>query len=186
MDTGIVSMRYAKALMGFAEAKGVEKGLYDEISVLARSLASSSELKAAIANPVISADKKYYLMCAATAGSGKVSDELSRFFRLVLKQRRESFLQFICLSYLDLYRTKEGIGVGRLITAVPVDAKTEERIRTSSGATMHVKMELTTEVDPSLEGGFIFDYNGVRLDASVATQLKRLKQQLIEKNRRIV
>jgi F-type H+-transporting ATPase subunit delta len=51
---------------------------------------------------------------------------------------------------------------------------------------MHVKMELTTEVDPSLEGGFIFDYNGVRLDASVATQLKRLKQQLIEKNRRIV
>jgi F-type H+-transporting ATPase subunit delta len=87
---------------------------------------------------------------------------------------------------MDLYRAKEKIGVGRLITAVPVDSETEERIRNATGKAMQVRMELSTEVDPSIDGGFIFDYNGYRLDACVATQLKRLKQQLIEKNRRIV
>ncbi len=179
-------MRYARALMAFAEGRKAETKLYGEVGVLSRNLASNSDLRAAIANPVVPADDKYALMCAATAGDGKVSEELSRFFRLVLKERRESFLQFISLSFLDLYRAKEKIGVGRLITAVPVDARTEEHIRTSSGHAMHVTMELTTEVDPSIEGGFIFDYNGMRLDASVATQLRLLKQQLIEKNRRIV
>ena len=34
-------------------------------------------------------------------------------------------------------------------------------------------MELQTDVDPSIEGGFIFDINDFRLDASIATQLKR-------------
>jgi F-type H+-transporting ATPase subunit delta len=47
-------------------------------------------------------------------------------------------------------------------------------------------MELQTEVDPSIEGGFIFDINDFRLDASIATQLKKVKQQFIDKNRRIV
>ena len=42
------------------------------------------------------------------------------------------------------------------------------------------------KVDPSIEGGFIFDINDFRLDASIATQLKRVKQQFIDKNRRIV
>jgi F-type H+-transporting ATPase subunit delta len=164
----------------------VEKPLYDEVSTLAHSLASLPDLKLALANPVLSADEKYMLICAATTGGQTVSEELSRFIRLVLKQGREPFLQFICLSFMDLYRAKEKIGVGRLITAVPVDSETEERIRNATGKAMQVRMELSTEVDPSIDGGFIFDYNGYRLDACVATQLKRLKQQLIEKNRRIV
>jgi len=104
----------------------------------------------------------------------------------VLKNNREQFLQFICLSFLDLYRKLKHIGVGKLITAVPVDKETEERIRNSAGAILHAQMELETVVDPSIEGGFVFDINDYRLDASIATQLKRVKQQFIDKNRRIV
>jgi F-type H+-transporting ATPase subunit delta len=37
-----------------------------------------------------------------------------------------------------------------------------------------------------LEGGFIFEIGTYRLDASVASQIRRVKQQFIEKNRRIV
>ena len=42
------------------------------------------------------------------------------------------------------------------------------------------------DANPSIEGGFIFDINDFRLDASIATQLKKVKQQFIDKNRRIV
>ena len=88
--------------------------------------------------------------------------------------------------YLDLYRKLKHIGVGKLITAVPVDQQTEERIRQAAAHILHATMQLETEVDPSIEGGFVFDINDYRLDASVATQLKRVKQQFIDKNRRIV
>ena len=41
-------------------------------------------------------------------------------------------------------------------------------------------------VDPSIIGGFIFEIDGLRLDASTAAQLKSVRRQFIEKNRRIV
>ena len=82
--------------------------------------------------------------------------------------------------------TVEHIGVGKLITAVPVSQEVRERIHDSASSLLHASMELQTEVDPSIEGGFIFDINDFRLDASIATQLKKVKQQFIDKNRRIV
>ena len=119
-------------------------------------------------------------------GDAPVGQEFSRFITLVLKNRRESLLRYICLNFLDLYRKSRHIGVGRLITAVPVSREAEERIRNSAASLLHAGMELQTEVDPSIEGGFIFDINDFRLDASIATQLRKMKRQFIDKNRRIV
>lgn len=186
MDIGIVSMRYAKALIEYAKEQHAEDQLYEEAGMLSRSLTRFPALKDALTNPVLTVKEKYSLVCTATAGNQEVSQVFSRFITLVLKNHREQFLQFICLSYLDLYRKLKHIGVGRLITAVPVDKATEERIRQSAGSVLHARMELETIVDPSIEGGFIFDINDYRLDASIVTQLKRVKQQFIEKNRRIV
>ena len=70
--------------------------------------------------------------------------------------------------------------------AVPVNKDTENRSRSAAVLILHAQMELETVIYPSIEGGFIFDVNDYRLDASVATQLKRVKQQFIDKNRRIV
>lgn len=70
---------------------------------------------------------------------------------LVLKNRRENFLQYICLSFLDLYRKDKHIGVGKLITAVPVSQEVRERIHDSASSLLHASMELQTEVDPPLK-----------------------------------
>lgn len=54
--------------------------------------------------------------------------------------------------YLDLYRKLKHIGVGKLITAVPVDKETENRIRSAAAHILHAQMELDTVIDPSIEG----------------------------------
>ena len=178
MDIGIVSMRYAKALMEYAKSTGTEDRLYTEMRTLSRSFEKHPDLRAA--------QEKFSVICTAAVGDATAGHELSRFFTLILKNRREAFLQYICLSYLDLYRKSRHIGVAKLTTAVPVSREIWERIRNSASHLLHAKMELQTDVDPSIEGGFIFDINDFRLDASIATQLKRVKQQFIDKNRRIV
>lgn len=179
-------MRYAKALIEFAQEKGAEDKLYEEFVMLSHSFVKQPRLREALDTPILPTKDKLSVICTAAVGNQRASDEFVRFIRLVLQKRRESYLQFMALMYLDLYRKLKHIGVGRLTTAVPVNKATEERIRQSAGALLHAKMELTTVVDPNIEGGFIFDINDYRLDASIATQLKRVKQQFIEKNRRIV
>ena len=195
MDIGIVSMRYAKALMEYAKSMGAEDTLYKEFCMLDRSFRKHPDLRMALENPILTIREKLTLICTAAVGDAPALTisttiiarrEFARFMTLVLKNRRENFLQYICLSFLDLYRKDKHIGVGKLITAVPVSQEVRERIHDSASSLLHASMELQTEVDPSIEGGFIFDINDFRLDASIATQLKKVKQQFIDKNRRIV
>ena len=47
-------------------------------------------------------------------------------------------------------------------------------------------VEFNTKVDPDIMGGGILEIGYWRIDASIAGQLKRVKKQFIEKNRRIV
>ena len=184
MEVGVLSMRYAKAMIEYAQEKGVEDRLYNEFFTLSHSFRVQPGLREVLDNPVVSVKDKLALICTAADGNGESSREFVRFITLVLRNRREGYLQFISLMYLDLYRKLKHIGVGKLITAVPVDKETENRIRSAAAHILHAQMELDTVIDPSIEGGFIFDINDYRLDASIATQLKRVKQQFIDKNRK--
>ena len=128
---------------------------------------------------------KLKLICEA-AGGGQVSEELKRFVELVLEERREKFLQFMIMSYIDLYRKQKNISVGKITTVCPVAEEVVNRIRALVVEKTHGTVEFKTKIDPKLEGGFIFEIGTYRLDASVANQIKRVKQQFIAKNRRIV
>ena len=134
--------------------------------------------------PVMTRDDKQRVL--EQAAGGTITEQMRKFITLVLKEKREKFLMYINQSFIDLYRKQEKIRVGKLTTAVPIAPEEVERIRKivveSAGGTA----EFATKVDPSIEGGFIFEINTYRLNASVADQMRRIKQQLIEKNRRIV
>lgn len=187
MDVGVLSVRYAKALIGYAIEKKVEDTIYGECKSLAASFREETKLRIALDNPILTFEIKLNLIKAAASLEAQPSKEFVCFVNLVLNRHRESYLEFICLMYLDLYRKYKHIGVAKLITAVPVEAALEEKIRKTSQNVLHATaMELETVVNGDIQGGFIFDVNDYRLDASIATQLQHVKQQFIDKNRRIV
>ena len=189
-------MRYAKAWLAYTQHTGTEEMMYGLVKQLSGQLEASPRLRQALQSPVVRAEEKLQLLCTAatTATSNdqealtlKVNREFTRFLSLVMRNRREEYLRFICHTFLHLYRQAHHIGVGRLTTAVPVSAEVAERIRQKAATVIHAQqMQLITEVNPEIVGGFLFDINHYRLDASVATQLKQITQQFIDKNRRIV
>ena len=184
MNTGVVSRRYAKALLAYVKEAGTEDKVYEEARRLAASFAEVPGLRQAVDNPVLDARTKLGLLREGAGGKG-VSKELMRFFTLVLEERREKFLQFMMWSYIDLYREDKRIIIGRLTTAVPAP-KLAKRLEEASSRQTKGKVMIETKVDPSLLGGYVFEIAGRRMDASVANQLKRVEQQFIAKNRRIV
>lgn len=184
MNAGIISMRYAKALMNYAQENQMEDKVYKEMQILSKSFVEFSDLRVAIDNPMLQLGEKTSLI--RNAAGIKVSEEFSRFIELVLKERREKYLQSMSLMYIDLYRKLKNIAIGKLITAWPVSQEMEDRMKRMVVRRTHGTVEFEMKVDPSIEGGFIFEAGTYRLDASVATQFKRIKRQFIEKNRRIV
>lgn len=184
MYTGTISMRYAKALLAFANEAGVAATVYKETLTLWKSFREVPELRHTLDKPVMKREDKLAIL--VQAAGGKVTSEMQKFFALVLNERREKFLMYIVQSYINLYRKQEKIRVGKLTTAVPIAPEEVERIRKIVVDHAGGTAEFATKVDPSIEGGFIFEIYTYRLNASVADQMRRIKQQFIEKNRRIV
>lgn len=184
MNTGVVSVRYAKALLAYAKAQKVEDQIYEEIKTLVAHYVDVPELRRAIENPVLDIERKYELLREASGGKN-VSEELMRFFSLVLDERREKFLQFMSWSYIDLYREDKKILMGKLTTAVP-SKRLEKHLVELVGSHTNRAVEMETHIDPNIIGGYVIELSGYRLDASVVNQLKRVKQQFIARNRRIV
>lgn len=184
MNTGAISMRYARALLMFANEAGVAAKVYQEALTLHKSFLQVAELRRAMELPVISRSDKIRVL--VQAAGGEITMQMKKFLELVLNEKREKFLIGINQAFIDLYRKQEKIRVGKLTTAVPIAPEEVDRIRQivvqSAGGTV----EFATKVDPSIEGGFIFEINTYRLNASVADQMRRIKQQFIDKNRRIV
>ena len=98
-------MRYAKAMIEYAQEKGVEDRLYNEFFTLSHSFRVQPGLREVLDNPVVSVKDKLALICTAADGNGESSREFVRFITLVLRNRREGYLQFISLMYLCLLYT---------------------------------------------------------------------------------
>ena len=187
MHLGSPSIRYAKALMEYALERNTENILYEEFSILAYILKTNRDLREVLENPLISKDKKLKLICVAVAGNNSPSEDFIRSMNLVLNQKREPYLLSISLMYLDLYRQYKNIVLVKVITAISIGTEIVEKIRTQLIKELETQIMMEQIVDPSIQGGFILDLNNnYRFDASVSTQLKKIRKQLIESDAKIV
>ena len=176
MDIGVISVRYARALLKSATDAKIEDAVYMEMQQLAKSYADVSQLRFTIDNPMLSKDDKEKLLL--TAAGKKPSPLTKTFIQLVLKEDRESVMQFIANSYVTLYRQQKNVIRGRLITAAAVTPATEQKMRRMVESKTNGTVEFETEVNPDIIGGFILEYDTYRLDASVKTKLNSILNQL--------
>ena len=172
MDIGVISVRYARALLKSATEAKIEETVYTEMQTLAKSYAEVPQLRQTIDNPMLSKDSKQELLLTAV---GKKPSELTKaFISLVLKEDRENVMQFIAHSYVTLYRRQKNVIRGRLITAAAVSPATEQKMRQMVESKTNGTVEFESEVNPDIIGGFILEYDTYRMDASVKTKLNSI------------
>ena len=176
MDNGVISVRYARALLKAAIAAQLEDSVSHDMTTLAKSFVDVQQLRQAIDNPMLSKEKKRELR--ATAAGGNAVGLTLTFIDLVLKEDRECLIQFMANSYVTLYRKQKNIIRGKLTTAVAVSPDTELKMRQMVEKKTKGTVEFETEVNPDIIGGFILEYDTYRLDASVQSQLRSILTQL--------
>ena len=114
MDTGVIAVRYAKALLESAIRLKLEDAIYEEMLTLSTNYIQVPKLRFTIDNPTLGNEKKLALL--KTACGGDINDLTVRFLNLVFKEGRESSLQFMATAYLTLYRKHKNIIRGKLST----------------------------------------------------------------------
>lgn len=178
MDIGTIATRYTRALFSLAKDRKLETRIYDDMKMLAESFEAEPELKAVLVNPVIREKEKIRLL--TTAAGIEVCELFTRFIQLVLKHRRESLLPLIAYIYIGMFRKDKNITRAQFNTAVAANditiAHLKARLQRETGGTI----EFSGEVEPALIGGFVLLIGNYRIDASYATQLREIKNQLLE------
>lgn len=174
MDIGVISVRYARALLKSATDAKMEDAVYQEMQLLAKSYIEVPQLRQTIDNPMLAKEKKQMLLTTAVGGDAAVSDLTKAFIALVLKEDRENMIQFMANSYVTLYRKQKNIIRGKLTTAARVSPAMEQKMRTMVEQKTQGTVEFETEVDPDIIGGFVLEYDTYRMDASVRAKLNSI------------
>ena len=184
MNTGLIPVRYATALLDFANVSNEQDRVYTEAKAIVKSYFQFIELRTVLDNPVLAKAEKRKIIIMAAAG--KVSKAFERFLDLILENNREDHLLSIALKYIDLYRKQKNIHYGKLTTASSVNDATEKRLMAMVENTTGGTIEMEKVIDKDILGGFMFEVDFVRWDASISGQLRRIKKDYIERNKKIV
>ena len=173
MNTGLISTRYASSLLDYAISFGEEKAVYANMKLLSEMFPAFPKLRSAITNPGLSIHNKKEII--VTACGGTVPPSLDKMIDIILKNERETLLQYIALRFIELYREKFNIQYGKLITAVSIDEAKEQQLVARIQRITGSKLEIETVVDTDIIGGFVLNLGDYRWDASVQGELTRIR-----------
>jgi F-type H+-transporting ATPase subunit delta len=85
----------------------------------------------------------------------------------------------ICQYYIDEYKIKLGIKEAFLYTAHPLSEEYKKQIHDFISKKLKLNIELQSNIDPSMIGGFILRIEDQQINASLKSQLKKIKRELI-------
>jgi F-type H+-transporting ATPase subunit delta len=179
MNEGLIPRRYAKALYEFATEKGDSESIYGIMTTLVKSFSAENALQSAMANPFVDNDDKVKLLMTA-AGATQQDATFNDFVALLKNNARLDMARGIAMAYLDIYRKANNIYLVEVVTAAPLAADDEQRLKNIINSHLNGgTMEYASRIDSNLIGGFVIKIGSELLDASVSNELKQLRLKLL-------
>ena len=178
MNDSRLASRYARALFVLAKERNQVEKVKQDLVNLTGLLAGSAEFKWMLESPVIMSSVKARMV--EKTFSGMLEPITLDFLKLLISHRREGNLSSTCRMFMELYKADQGILDARVESAITLDTKFLDGLKKKLEESSHQKIEMKTETNEALIGGFILTLEDQQLDASVQSKLKRIRQELRE------
>jgi len=178
MDQSKINVRYARAFFTLAKDKGLTIELRRDAGLISNVCSSSSDFNLLLESPIIKTSRK--VKAVRSIFAEKVNPLSLNFLVLITENNREKNIPGIFRNLEDLYRREERIKTAVLTTAQPLDALIVQQIKEILEKEFNSKVELGQKVNDKLIGGFVLRIEDKQYDASISTQLKKIKEQLLQ------
>jgi F-type H+-transporting ATPase subunit delta len=152
--------RYAKSILSLAEERNSLDEVVKDMRLLQETLAGSKDLRIMLKSPIIPSDKKEKVLHIIFSKS--LSEITYRFISLLVNKSREKHIVEMVDSFMNLYNKNNHI-IKATLTLTEKGTKS---------------VEISTEVDPSIIGGFVLKHGDLLLDNSVERKLHLIKEQI--------
>lgn len=174
-----VAKRYARALFELAKETGRIEEIGSELASVVQLFEANGALWHGLTSPATAREAKSQALDAVAEKAG-LDKTVANFLRVLLDARKMVLLPQVAGAYADL--ADEAVGRVRGTAAAPMrlDEASLSRLSAALSKALSKKVILDAEQDPSLVGGVVARVGNLVFDASVKTQLERMKDSLIK------
>ena len=168
-----VTTPYAEALLQVVNENDQTEQMVEEVKQLVTLINDAPELGKTLSSPVLEKETKKKIIIEIF--SEKINSSLLNFLKLLADRQRIEIVTSILYRFLEIYRENSNIALATVTSAVGL---TDEQKGLITKKIINIagteKLELVTKIDPSLIGGFVASVGSKVIDASLASQIRKL------------
>lgn len=169
------AIRYAKAVLDLSKENATVDAVLENMKSVTATLNGSKELRNALNSPVIKAEDKRAVLKSVFA---KSTSELTGLIDVLVDNGRTSLLGGVADSFIVEYNKSQNIMAATVTTAVALTPELETKVLSKvTELTGSKNITLHNTIDESIIGGFVLRVGDTQYNASIASQLGRLKRE---------
>ena len=167
---------YGEALYSLAREENLSDVVLQELKLLRGAFTQEPDFVRLLSAPNLSKEERCDILDRSFRG--KVQPYVLNFLKILTEKGYARYFCDCCDAYRELYNADHGILTVKAVTAVPLTdqqaAKLSKKLASITGKTI----ELQNRVDPGCMGGVRLDYDGKRVDGTVAGRLDAVRSLL--------
>jgi F-type H+-transporting ATPase subunit delta len=167
---------YARGLFEVAKAEGTLDEVEDELFRFARSYESSDELRNALTDDLVPADKRQGIV--EDLLGGKATPTTVQLVSLVVGSGRGRDLPAIIDRLVQRASSSKNLEVAEVRSAVPLSQDQQDRLKAALTNATGKQLNVKVIIDPSVLGGLVATVGDTVIDGTVRARLDQLKSRL--------
>ncbi len=175
----LISQVYGEALYGVAVESGRLSAFSQELDAVLEIFKENPQYRAILEHPQVDVPEK--LEVFDRVFQGRISDEVTGFFHILLEKGRFRELEAILAYFNDRRLAHDKIGVAWVSSALDLSdvqkKKIEDRLLST---TDYVSMQVHYETDPALIGGLKVRIGDRVVDSSILNKINSMKSELMK------
>lgn len=172
-----MARRYAAALFELGRERGELDRYIADLERVRATLREQPAVRILLENPRVTRAAKEGLLARTFAD---LRPAVRNLLRLLVRKRREPYLEDILDELLRLREEAEGIVRAEVRVAVPLPEEQTRRVQERLEQVFGRRLRLQVRVQPDLLGGLIVQVGDRRVDASLRRRLQVLRERMAE------
>ena len=167
---------YGQALYDLAKDEGADEVILQQLNALEEGFAAEPDFVRLLGAPNLPKAERCQIL--DTSFRGKVQPYVLNFLKILTEKGYMRYFPDCVKAYREHYNQDNGILPVTAVTAVPMTDKQEKALTMKLQSITGKRIELVTKLDPKVLGGMRLDYDGKRVDDTVAHRMDAVRNML--------
>lgn len=167
---------YGQALYSLAKEERLSQAILEELKTLSAGFSQEPDFLRLLSAPNLSKEERCQILDSSFRG--KIQPYVLNFLKLLTEKGYARHFGECVDAYREQYNQDNDILPVKAVTAVPLSGEQTQRLTDKLAKITGKSIELTNQVDPKCLGGVRLDYDGKRVEDTVAHRLESIRGML--------